>query len=370
LESWIAHPKRTPASRAVEDPNHIATAGSTPPPVESRPADCFYLVDSLFGAHDTDAFRNHSIATQWNLPLGAAGLENQQVAAKVVEQMQYRAAAGSSCFNKTCRVYAPKYRQIHVGAYIHLKALARLTRDPQARVGPAKPKEMAQALDLAYDDVRRAFLQFVTAPETAERPFVLASHSQGTMHMVRLIQEELEPYPERRARLVHAYLAGFSVPLDLFQLSLLEIRPSESATDICSVSSWRTTGERHVSSKILRVAAFYAGEGWLPTDGSTMLTNNPITWARGPEEQDSDPADFEGALWPLPANLEDPRLEGRGRLPSLHALSFGHRVAKSRDPLGAEVGSLVEVDCGPVTARIDSESVLRSLISPGVRCST
>jgi hypothetical protein len=239
-----------------------------------------------------------------------------------------------------------------------MHALARLTQNPSARVGPAKPKEFAQALDLAYDDVRRAFLQFVIAPENADRPFILASHSQGTMHMVRLIQEEVEPYPERRARFVHAYLTGFGVPLDLFQRSLLAIRPSESAADTCSVSSWRTAGRRHVDSPILRVATFYAGEGWLLTEDSTMLTNNPITWARGPEEKASDPSAFAGALWPLPANL-DPRSEERQRFPSLRALSFGHRVMKSRCPLGAKVSSLVDVDCGPVAAQIDSDNVLR-----------
>eukprot|EP00443_Scrippsiella_acuminata_P008296 CAMPEP_0115195058 /NCGR_PEP_ID=MMETSP0270-20121206/14385_1 /TAXON_ID=71861 /ORGANISM="Scrippsiella trochoidea, Strain CCMP3099" /LENGTH=479 /DNA_ID=CAMNT_0002608369 /DNA_START=10 /DNA_END=1449 /DNA_ORIENTATION=- len=359
LEAWIAHPQRAPASQAIEDANHISAASSTLPPMEDRPADCFYLVDSCFGFHDVAAFRGHAVAKQWNLPLGAACLEEQQVVAKSVELMQYRVAAGSSCFNKTCRIYAPKYRQMHIGAYIHLPALAKEAHDPKASIGPAKPKEMAQALDLAYDDVRRAFLHFVTDPRTADRPFVLAGHSQGTMHMVRLLQEEVEPHAERRARFVHAYLAGFSVPLDLFDRSLLSIKPSESATDICSVSSWRTTGQRHAISRILQSAAFYAGEGWLPTEDSQMLTNNPITWARGPEEHASDPAEFAGALWPLPANLADPRSEECGRLPSLRALSFGHRVGKGRGPLGAEVGVLMEIECGQVTAQVDGESVLR-----------
>merc|ERR1712107_411345 len=73
---------------------------------------------------------------------------------------------GASCFNQTCRIYAPKYRQIHVGAFVHLRALAKLTDDPEARSGPAKPHELRQALDLAYSDIRRAFLHFVDDPET------------------------------------------------------------------------------------------------------------------------------------------------------------------------------------------------------------
>lgn len=90
-----------------------------------------------------------------------------------------------------------------------------------------------------------------------------------------------------------------------------------------------------------------------------MLTNNPVSWARGPEERASDTAEFAGALWPLPTNLADPRTEEHRRIPSLRALSFGRRVRKSKDPLGAKVSSLTEVECGPVTAQVDSEGVLR-----------
>lgn len=357
VESWLAHPQRASGTRAVEDANHLAGPGSALPPVEDRPCDCFFLVDSCFGAHDVSAFKRHSVASQWNLPLGAMGLAEQRVCAKVVEQMEMRVGVGASCFNQTCRVYAPKYRQIHVGAFIHMPALAKMTEDPAAQTRPAKPSEMACALDLAYDDVRRAFLHFLN--ETAGRPFILAGHSQGTMYLVRLLQEEVEKHPMRRARFVHGYLAGFSVPSDIFQQSLHVIRPSESAADICSVSSWRTSALGHLSSKVLRVAAFYAGEGWRLTQNSAMLTNNPITWCQGPEEHASNPAEFGGARWPLPSNLADPRSDEGGLKPSLHGLSFGHRTRRSQEPLGARVASLVEVDCGPVTARIDSENELR-----------
>jgi len=359
LESWIAHPQRAAGTRAVEDANHLACTGSSLPAVEHRPCDCFFVVDSCYGTLECPAFRGHGEAEQWNLPLIAEGLTQQQLSGKVVEQMEMRTAAGASCFNRTCRVYAPKYRQIHAGAFVHLRALTKLTEDPEAQFGPAKPHELGQALDLAYGDLRRAFLHFVDDPENAGRPFILAAHSQGVMHSVRLLQEEIENHPKRRARFVHAYLAGFSVPLDLFSRGLRKIRPSASASDICSVSSWRTAAVGHPSPKFLRLAAFYAGEGWGLTEGRQMLTNNPITWSQGPETSASDPAAFCGALWPLPANLGDPRAEEGGLIPSGLGLRFGHRAMRSRETLGAEVPALVEVDCGEVSARVDGQSVLR-----------
>mmetsp|Transcript_94621 Transcript_94621/g.237374 ORF Transcript_94621/g.237374 Transcript_94621/m.237374 type:complete len:489 (-) Transcript_94621:171-1637(-) len=358
LESWIAHPRRGAGVRAVDDANHLSCAGAALPLVECRPCDCFFVVDSCYGT-EGHAFRGHTMAEQWNLPLNAEGFTERQLSAKVVEQMEMRVAAGASCFNRTCRVYAPKYRQIHVGAFAHLPALARLTDDPAARSGPARPRELGQAIDLAYGDIRRAFLHFVSDPETAERPFILAGHSQGVIHLVRLLQEEVEDHPERCARFVHAYLTGFSVPMDLFSRSLRRVRPSTSASDVCSVSSWRTAAVGHLSPRFLRSAAFYAGEGWQDTQDREMLTNNPITWCQGPERSASDAEAFCGAVWPLPMNLDDPRAEEGRLISSGTGLRFGRRSHRSRGILGAEVHALVRVDCGAVTAQVDSKNVLR-----------
>jgi len=179
------------------------------------------------------------------------------------------------------------------------------------------------------------------------------------IHLLRLLQEEVENHPARCARFVHAYLAGYSVPLDLFSRTLCKIRPSESASDVCSVSSWRTAAHRHPSFKFLRLAAFYAGEGWRLTEGSAMLTNNPITWSQGPEDFASDPAAFCGARWPLPTNLDDPRTDERRLATSGVSLRFGRRSMKSRTALGAKVSALMDVDCGLVTAQVDGDSVLR-----------
>ena len=63
-------------------------------------------------------------------------------------------------FNACCAVYAPRYRQANGRAFTH----------PDAKGQPA--------LDLAYSDVERAFERFLA--QTDDRPFLIASHSQGT----------------------------------------------------------------------------------------------------------------------------------------------------------------------------------------------
>lgn len=355
LASWTAHPKRTAGSRLVEDANHIAPHCHELPSVESRPCDCFYVADTCFHG---EGFRGKSLRQCWNLPLGSEeGSFGHKLSKTVLEQMEMRAAANASCFNRTCRVYAPVYRMIPVTAVLNMEALTTMNEYPQMkRIPLLRPQQLRSALDVAYDDVRRAFVDFVDDVGNSGRPFVLAGHSQGVMHLTRLLQEEIENHPSRRERFVHAYLAGFGVPLDLFATNLKLIRPSSSASDICSVSSWRTAALRHGNPKSQRSGTFYVGKGWRKQVGP-LLANNPITWSQGPEASTSDPTAYLGALWPVPENLD---LDSeKGFTTSGVALRFGRMASKTQEVLGAIVPALVKVDCGPITACVDADGLVR-----------
>ena len=76
----------------------------------------------------------------------------------------------ASQFNGCCNVYAPRYREASIFAYLK---------------GDAKLRE--QVLGFAYKDVARAFDYFIEN-YNGGRPFILASHSQGTHHGERLIK--------------------------------------------------------------------------------------------------------------------------------------------------------------------------------------
>lgn len=102
----------------------------------------------------------------------------------------------ASAFNSVGRIFAPRYRQATLGAYV------------------AKDwEDTRQALDLAYTDVRRAFEHYLATWDTG-RPLILASHSQGSGHMVRLTHEFFSgpDNAARRARLVAVYAIGGAIP--------------------------------------------------------------------------------------------------------------------------------------------------------------
>lgn len=105
-------------------------------------------------------------------------------------------ATGSQAarFSEVCRVFAPMYRQV-TGAGL----AAALTGG-----------DISAAADLAYQDVRAAFREF--RRRSRGRPFLLIGHSQGSIHLLKLLQEEIEGKPETRD-MVAAYLIGWNVPV-------------------------------------------------------------------------------------------------------------------------------------------------------------
>jgi hypothetical protein len=82
----------------------------------------------------------------------------------------------ASAFNGVGAVWAPRYRSATLGAFM------------------TKAPDSAKALDLAYGDVLRAFDAFL-AQIPASRPIILAGHSQGTVHLMRLMQERVAGKP-------------------------------------------------------------------------------------------------------------------------------------------------------------------------------
>ena len=69
-------------------------------------------------------------------------------------------------------------------------------------------EDAQQALDLAYGDVAAAFDQFVK--EAGDRPIILAGHSQGALHLERLLQEKIAGKPIAK-RVVAAYVVGWPI---------------------------------------------------------------------------------------------------------------------------------------------------------------
>lgn len=150
-----------------------------------------------------------------------------------------------------CRRFAPRYRQATMGA------LGK----------PAADRD--HAFDVAYDDVRTAF-RLYAAVDNGGRPFILAGHSQGSRHALRLLREEIAGTP-LAARLVAAYLPGIGLPMAALPLPACAT-PGQTG---CIVSWNSFAPDADVAPFVARSLASY-GQG--RTTGR-ILCVNPVSFA-------------------------------------------------------------------------------------------
>ncbi|MGN5373983.1 DUF3089 domain-containing protein [Sphingomonas hankookensis] len=162
----------------------------------------------------------------------------------------------ASAFAAAGRVWAPRYRQATFGAF--------LTGDDAAR----------QALDLAYRDVAAAFDQFL-ADADPNRPIILAGHSQGALHLTRLLRERVANTPLAR-RIVAAYVVGWPVSrvADLPALGLPECTAADQAGCLLS---WQSFAEPADPTLILERYDASTGFDGRPRSGTPMVCTNPLT---------------------------------------------------------------------------------------------
>jgi hypothetical protein len=96
-------------------------------------------------------------------------------------------------FASSCKIFAPVYRQMTLGAVAAAAAGADVT-------SPAM---------LAYADVRAAWKEYL-GKHNKGRPYVLLGHSQGSLMLQQLIAHEIEGKPEAR-RMKLAIIPGFNL---------------------------------------------------------------------------------------------------------------------------------------------------------------
>lgn len=230
-EAWLALPGQDGPQRSV-------SLGLTAVSEAEAPADVFFIHPTTSMAGDV-----------WNVPWDVSNAD-----APLNPAVQ---GAQISVFNGCCRLYAPRYRQA---------SLRGLGDDA--------------AVALAYSDVRAAFRTFV-AEHNDGRPFILASHSQGTMHAVRLVQEEVLGTP-LQGRLVVAYLIGAYVPSDFADAGL---PVCDSARQTGCVISWNAGKIGNSLSRIIINDKSYWWRGALKRDDQPpALCVNPLNWRAGDAE--------------------------------------------------------------------------------------
>lgn len=147
-----------------------------------------------------------------------------------------------SAFNQHARVFAPRYRQAHIGTFFK------------------EQNEKTEAIfDIAYNDIKNAFEYYLENWNNG-RPIIIASHSQGSRMAERLLKDFFEDKPLQK-KLVVAYVLGWPVPKEYFT-SLKMCTDSLQCGCICS---WRTFRNGYVPK-------------YLRKENGNSYATNPLLW--------------------------------------------------------------------------------------------
>lgn len=240
---------------------------------------------SVFFIHPT-SFLNKEL---WNGPMDD---KESQWRSKVFVMSE------GSAFNAVGAIWAPEYRQATVGAFFSTR--------PDAE----------KAVDVAYRDIEAAFDQFLKeAP--ADRPIILAGHSQGSLHLARLLRDHIAGTPTAK-RIAAAYVIGWplSTVIDMPRLGL---PACQKASDSGCILAWQSFAEPADPKQLMAIYDASMGPNGQSRGGTPILCVNPLTGNAG----DAAPASANlGTLLPnealdharMEAGLTPARCDSRGLL--------------------------------------------------------
>jgi hypothetical protein len=165
-----------------------------------------------------------------------ADVNNQKLNKRIdTKPVKYQA----SVFNKSCRVYAPRYRQAIIKSFFTMEG------------------EGKKALSFAYDDVKRAFKYYLEHYNHG-RPIIIASHSQGSYHARRLLAEFFDTTVLKK-QLVCAYVIGFGIEKTMYQT----LTPCNNSSETDCYVTW---------------ASFKKGYNPLRSELFKEVCVNPVSW--------------------------------------------------------------------------------------------
>ena len=230
---WLARPELIKGNPALWLPQYLEETDAALP--DSKKAAVFFIHPTSFLKKD-----------RWNAPLDD---KESQARARIFLRGQ------ASAFNAVGEVWAPRYRQATLGAF--------LTEKPEGQ----------QALDAAYQDVLAAFDYFVSEiPD--DQPVILAGHSQGSLHLTNLLKDRVAGTPLAN-RIVAAYVVGWPVSVDT-DIPEMGLDICETADQTGCILSWQSFAEPADYGRIIDVYDRTIGFNGEPRKDSKLLCSNPI----------------------------------------------------------------------------------------------
>lgn len=199
---------------------------------------------AVFFVHPTSYYSRSS----WNAPL-----DDRDANHRATLFMQGMASA----FADAGEVWAPRYRQATLGAFL-----------AEDRVTAGK------AIDAAYRDIEQAFDAFL-ARQPANKPIILAGHSQGALHLTTLLKNRIAGTPVAK-RIVAAYVVGWPISLetDMAALGLPACQTPEQKGCILSWASFADPADPRMVTDAYDGTIGFDGR---PRADTRMLCTNPLT---------------------------------------------------------------------------------------------
>ncbi|MFM9852819.1 MAG: DUF3089 domain-containing protein [Sphingomonadaceae bacterium] len=252
VKMWIARPE------IANNPSEWLPKSLRPTPASATDSAAVAAADdgkpsgnaAIFYLHPT-SFITVSQSAQWN-----AALSDQETNDRAALFTRGQA----SPFSAAGTIWAPRYRQANFGAFLTDKI------------------EGVKALDAAYADVSAAFDEFVARIPKGV-PVILVGHSQGALHLSRLLRERIAGTPFAK-RVVAAYVIGWpiSVTTDLQAMGM----PACTAPDQTGcLLSWASFAEPADPAPVIAAYDKTVGFNGTTRAGTPILCTNPLTGMSG-----------------------------------------------------------------------------------------
>ena len=201
------------------------------PSSSEKTADVFYLYPTSFFKVDTKEANICEIDNAVMLKYSKSALARQAAA-----------------FEPACNVYAPYYRQADAASTLAL---------------PLAQQEIIIG-GIPRADAMAAFDYYIKHHNNG-RPFILAGHSQGSNVLLYLLSEYMRDNPKVYARMIAAYVIGYSVTADYLARNP-HLKFAEGPDDIGVIISYNTEAPQ------------VSGNNPVLLPGAISI--NPINWSR------------------------------------------------------------------------------------------
>jgi len=192
--------------------------------------DCWYKIPEITKEFDTFFIHPTEYLASDESDPDYAALDNPDMV-DGVKNIDHRFMA--SVYEDSTNVFIPYYRQASMRVQINAWKKTGDIRNALKNHSPYA--DITAALDYYFRNYNNG------------RPFIIASHSQGSAICTLVLENYFKEHPEYYGRMVAAYVIGFSVTKDFLEANPhLKFATGESDTGV--IISWNTEGPENVEN--------------------------------------------------------------------------------------------------------------------------